>query len=80
MIEFEEAFMILALAATVLVFYWSHKSFPPDPTNRLLEQLGDYSKKTPTQADDIAYEVAKALWEMMQAQPPSDPAPTDPPQ
>jgi hypothetical protein len=58
---FEQVFQILSLLAVVLVFWWSHRSFPPQQTAQLIQQLTEASHKTQTQLDDVLVEVAKLL-------------------
>ncbi len=58
---FEQVFQILILAAVVLVFWWSHRSFPPQQTAQLIQQLTDASQKTQTQVDDILVGIAMLL-------------------
>lgn len=58
---FEQVFQILSLLAVVLVFWWSHRSFPPQQTAQLIQQLTEASQKTQTQLDDVLVEVAKLL-------------------
>lgn len=61
---FEQAFQILMLAAGVLVFWWTHKSFPPNETTKLINDLSEASKHTQTRLDDILVEAAKLLNDM----------------
>jgi len=58
---FEQVFQLLILAAGVLVFWWSHRSFPPQQTAQLIEQLTKASQQTQTQLDDMLVEVAQLL-------------------
>jgi len=58
---FEQVFQILILSAVVLVFWWSHRSFPPQQTAQLIQQLTEASQKTQTQVDDVLIEIAKLL-------------------
>ena len=58
---FDQLFQIMTLAAVVLVFWWSHRSFPPQPTAQLIQQLADASQKTQTQVDDMLVEIARLL-------------------
>lgn len=58
---FEQVFQILILASVVLVFWWSHRSFPPQQTAQIIQQLTDASQKTQTQVDDILVDIAKLL-------------------
>ena len=58
---FEQVFQILILAAVVLVFWWSHRSFPPQQTAQLIQQLTDASQKTQTQVDDVLVGIAMLL-------------------
>ena len=58
---FEQLFQILTLGAVVLVFWWSHRSFPPQQTAQLIQQLTEASQKTQTQVDDVLVEFAKLL-------------------
>ena len=59
--EFEQVFQLLLLGAVVLVFWWSHRSFPPQQTADLIQQLAEASQRTQTQMDDILVEIAKLL-------------------
>lgn len=58
---FEQVFQILILAAVVLVFWWSHRSFPPQQTTELLQQLTEASRQTQTRVDDVLVMVAQLL-------------------
>ncbi len=58
---FDQVFQLLILAVVVLLFWWSHRSFPPQQTAELIEQLTIASEKTQTQLDDVLVEVAKLL-------------------
>ena len=58
---FEQVFQILILGAVVLIFWWSHRSFPPQQTAQLIQQLTEASHKTQTQVDDVLVEIAKLL-------------------
>ena len=58
---FEQGFQILILGVVVLVFWWSHRSFPPQQTAQLIEELTKASLKTQTQVDDMLIEIAKLL-------------------
>lgn len=59
--EFQDLFQLLMLGAVVLVFWWSHRSFPPQQTAELIQQLTEASQKTQTQIDDVLVEIAKVL-------------------
>jgi hypothetical protein len=61
---FDQVFQLLVLAVVVLVFWWSHRSFPPKQTAELLAGLTTASKETPNQVDDVLVEVAKLLNEL----------------
>lgn len=58
---FEQVLQLLMLAATVLIFWWSHRSFPPEQTAQLLKELGTASKQTQTELDDRLVEIAELL-------------------
>ena len=58
---FDQLFQLLTLAVVVLVFWWSHRSFPPKQTAELIERLTIASEKTQTQLDDVLVEVAQLL-------------------
>lgn len=58
---FDQVFQLLILAVVVLLFWWSHRSFPPQQTAELIERLTIASEKTQTQLDDVLVEVAKLL-------------------
>ncbi len=58
---FEQVFQILIFAAVVLVFWWSHRSFPPQQTTELLQQLTEASRQTQTRVDDVLVMVAQLL-------------------
>jgi len=58
---FEQVFQILILAAVVLVFWWSHRSFPPQQTTQLLQELAEASRQTQTRIDDVLVTVAQLL-------------------
>jgi len=58
---FEQVFQILILASVVLVFWWSHRSFPPQQTAQLIQQLTEASQTTQTQVDDILVGIAILL-------------------
>lgn len=77
--EFNELMQILILLAIVLAFWWQHKSFPPEQTADLLKQLDNASRKTATPADDLLYDIAAALYEIIRNSEPNedDPGLTD---
>lgn len=77
--EFNELMQILILLAIVLAFWWQHKSFPPEQTADLLKQLDNASRKTATPADDLLYDIAAALYEIVRNSEPieGDPGLTD---
>ena len=70
--EFNEIMQILILLAIVLAFWWQHKSFPPEQTAELLKQLDNASRKTETTADDLLYDIAAALYEIVRNSEPED--------
>lgn len=63
--SFEQIMQILILVAVVLVFWWSHRSFPPQQTTQLLQQLTEASQQTQTRLDDVLVMVAKLLHEQL---------------
>ena len=65
---FEQVFQLLMLAVGVLVFWWSHRSFPPQQTAKLIEQLTEASQQTQTQLDDMLVEVARLLNDLRMAE------------
>ncbi len=69
---FEQIFQLLILAVAVLVYWWSHRSFPPQQTAELLQKLSEASRQTETHLDDLLVEIAQALNELRQSR-------TDPP-
>lgn len=76
---FEQVFQLLILAAVVLIFWWSHRSFPPRQTAQLIEQLAQASQQTQTQLDDVLVEVAELLNELRMTASASKPPRTDVP-
>jgi len=59
--SFEQIMQILILGAVVLAFWWSHRSFPPQQTTELLQQLTEASRQTQTRIDDVLVTVAQLL-------------------
>ena len=66
MMAFEQIFQLLVLAVVVLIYWWSHRSFPPKQTADLLQKLSEVSQKTETHVDDLLVEIAQALNELRQ--------------
>ncbi len=62
--DFEQVFQILVLAVVVLVYWWSYRSFPPNETAKLIRRLGEVSRRTETQLDDLLVEIARLLNEL----------------
>ena len=62
--DFEQVFQVLVLAAVVMVYWWSYRSFPPGETARLIERLGEVSQRTESRLDDLLVEVARLLNEL----------------
>lgn len=62
---FEQVMQILILVAVVLVFWWSHRSFPPQQTAELLQRLTEASEQTQTRLDDLLVTIAKLLHEQL---------------
>ncbi len=60
---FEQVLQLLILAIVVLVFWWTHRSFPPQQTAQLLKDLTEASKQTQTRIDDVLVQVAKLLYD-----------------
>jgi len=60
-LQFSEVMQVLTLLAVVLIFYWSHRSFPPQQTADLLDRLSQASAKTPTKVDDLLIDIAEVL-------------------
>lgn len=67
--DYEQVFQLLILAAVVLVYWWSYRSFPPQQTAELLQRLSETSKLTETRIDDLLVEIARLLNEMRQIEP-----------
>lgn len=63
---FEQILQLVVLAVVVLVYWWSHRSFPPKQTAELLQKLSEASKKTDTHVDDLLVEIAQVLNELRQ--------------
>ena len=72
MMDFEQIFQLLILAVAALVYWWSHRSFPPKQTAELLQKLSEASQQTETHLDDLLVEIAQVLNELRQSK-------TDPP-
>jgi len=66
MMGFEEIFQLLILAALVLLYRWSHRSFPPQQTAELIHKLSEASRRTETRLDDMLVEIARVLHELRQ--------------
>lgn len=66
MMAFEQIFQLLVLAVVVLIYWWSHRSFPPKQTAELLQKLSEASQKTETHVDDLLVEIAQVLNELRQ--------------
>ena len=73
---FEQIFQLLVLAVAVLVYWWSHRSFPPQQTAELLERLSEASRQTETHVDDLLVEIAQVLNELRRKE--GQPNETDP--
>ena len=74
--SFEQIFQLLVLMVAVIVYWWAHRSFPPQQTSELLERLSETSRHTETRLDDLLVEIARLLNEMRQDVPrSSDPEP-----
>ncbi|GEM_PF-956265 len=58
---FDQLFQLLVLAVVVIVFWWTHRSFPPQQTAELIQQLMSASKQTQTRVDDVLVEIASLL-------------------
>jgi hypothetical protein len=58
---FDQVIELLTLASVVLVFWWTHRSFPPQQTAQLIEQLQIASEKTQTRLDDVLVQIAALL-------------------
>lgn len=67
---FDQVFQILILATVVVVFWWSHRSFPPQQTAQLIQQLTEASQQTQTKLDDVLVDVVKLLNELRASQSP----------
>lgn len=67
--DYEQILQLLILAAVVLVYWWSYRSFPPQQTAELLQRLSETSRRTETRIDDLLVEVARLLNEMRPAEP-----------
>lgn len=63
---FEQILQLVILAVVVLVYWWSHRSFPPKQTAELLQKLSEASQKTDTHVDDLLVEIAQVLNELRQ--------------
>jgi len=68
---FDQLIQLLTLAIVVLLFWWSHRSFPPQQTADLIRQLMQASEKTQTHVDDILVEIADLLNRLRDDNPPS---------
>lgn len=66
MMAFEQIFQLVVLAVVVLIYWWSHRSFPPKQTAELLQKLSEASQKTETHVDDLLVEIAQVLNELRQ--------------
>jgi len=60
---FEQVMQLLILAVGVLVFWWTHRSFPPIQTAQLLKELTEASRQTQNRLDDVLVLVAKLLYD-----------------
>jgi hypothetical protein len=60
-VGFDQLMQIMVLAVVVLLFYWQHKSFPPDETSKLILELRKASEKTDTKIDDALVDLAEFL-------------------
>lgn len=67
--NYEQILQLLILAAVVLIYWWSYRSFPPQQTAELLQRLSETSRRTETRIDDLLVEVARLLNEMRQIEP-----------
>ena len=62
--DYEQVFQLLILAVVVLVYWWSHRSFPPQQMADLIERLSEASQRTETKMDDLLVEIARLLNEL----------------
>ena len=62
--DYEQVFQLLILAVVVLVYWWSHRSFPPQQTADLIQRLSEASQRTETRIDDLLVEIARLLNEL----------------
>ena len=69
--SFEQIMQILILGAVVLAFWWSHRSFPPQQTTQLLQELAEASRQTQTRLDDVLVTVAQLLHDQLKDDDPS---------
>ena len=67
--DYEQVFQLLILAVVVLVYWWSHRSFPPQQTADLIQRLSEASQRTETRIDDLLVEIARLLNELRRDEP-----------
>lgn len=55
--EIQEIMQVLTIFAVVIMFYWQYRSFPPNETAKLLDQLTDMASKTESRLDDAIIDI-----------------------
>lgn len=59
--EIQDLMQVLVLFAVVLAFYWQHRSFPPDKTAELIEQLTEMAMRTESRLDDAIVDIMEYI-------------------
>ena len=59
--DIQELMQVLTLLAVVLVFYWSHRSFPPEKTAELITQLTEMAMRTESKLDDAIVDIMEYI-------------------
>ena len=59
--EIQEIMQVLTLIAVVLAFYWQYRSFPPDKTAELIEQLTIMAMRTDSRLDDALVDIMEYI-------------------
>lgn len=59
--DIQEIMQVLTLIAVVLAFYWQYRSFPPDKTAELIEQLTIMAMRTDSRLDDALVDIMEYI-------------------
>lgn len=57
--DINDVMQILTIAAVVAAFYWQYRSFPPNETAKLIEQLTEMAMRTESRLDDAIVDIVE---------------------